>query len=251
MRKHGPGRPDRGRRRGPIADEQRRVGSRRHGGLRGIRHRASGRCRSFCRWSTRSRFATSQAAARQFSPNVVLVHLFAYHLSPAVLWPLGQIPTVMMVLDYKVVCPLGSKLLPDARICEQRAGLDLLAVRLPDVSALATRPGEVRPHQACRQTCEPGSRVQSPSAAGAALERHRLDAPRRSRLPAPRRGVLTTAGSTSGVHVQRPLQRGKGRAASGPCVRPAAIADAARPPDDRRRWSAPARDPGADRSTTI
>ncbi len=66
---------------------------------------------------------TSQAAARQFSPNVVLVQLFAYHLSPAVLWPLGQIPTVMMVLDYKVICPLGSKLLPDARICEQRAGL--------------------------------------------------------------------------------------------------------------------------------
>lgn len=65
----------------------------------------------------------SQAALRRFSPDVVLVHLFAYHLSPAVLWPLGQIPTVMMVLDYKVICPLGSKLLPNARICEQRAGL--------------------------------------------------------------------------------------------------------------------------------
>jgi glycosyltransferase involved in cell wall biosynthesis len=65
----------------------------------------------------------SQAAVRGFSPNVVFVQLFAYHLSPAVLWPLRQIPTVMMVLDYKIICPLGSKLLPNASICEQRAGL--------------------------------------------------------------------------------------------------------------------------------
>jgi glycosyltransferase involved in cell wall biosynthesis len=65
----------------------------------------------------------SQAAVRRFSPNVVFVHLFAYHLSPAVLWPLEQIPTVMIVLDYKIICPLGSKLLPNARICERRAGL--------------------------------------------------------------------------------------------------------------------------------
>jgi glycosyltransferase involved in cell wall biosynthesis len=64
----------------------------------------------------------SWTAVRTFQPDVVLVHLFAYHLSPAVLWPLRSIPTVMMVLDYKVICPLGSKLLPTGEICEQHAG---------------------------------------------------------------------------------------------------------------------------------
>ena len=69
-------------------------------------------------------FATHQAwaAVRSFQPDVALVHLFAYHLSPAVLWPLRSVPTVMMVLDYKIICPLGSKLLPTGEICAQHAG---------------------------------------------------------------------------------------------------------------------------------
>ena len=70
-------------------------------------------------------FATQQAwaAVRTFQPDVALVHLFAYHLSPAVMWPLRSIPTVMMVLDYKIICPLGSKLLPTGKICDQHAGM--------------------------------------------------------------------------------------------------------------------------------
>jgi len=69
-------------------------------------------------------FATRQAwtAVRTFRPDVALVHLFAYHLSPSVLWPLRSVPTVMMVLDYKIICPLGSKLLPTGEICDQHAG---------------------------------------------------------------------------------------------------------------------------------
>jgi glycosyltransferase involved in cell wall biosynthesis len=70
-------------------------------------------------------FATRQAwaAVRTFQPDVVLVHLFAYHLSPAVFWPLGAVPTVMMVLDYKIICPLGSKLLPTGEICDRHSGM--------------------------------------------------------------------------------------------------------------------------------
>jgi glycosyltransferase involved in cell wall biosynthesis len=69
-------------------------------------------------------FATYQAwaAVRSFQPDVALVHLFAYHLSPAVLWPLRSLPTVLMVLDYKIICPLGSKLLPTGEMCAQHAG---------------------------------------------------------------------------------------------------------------------------------
>src|SRR5262249_56860377 len=59
----------------------------------------------------------ARAAVRSFNPDVALVHLFAYHLSPAVLWPLRSVPTAMMVLDYKIICPIGSKLLPNGQIC--------------------------------------------------------------------------------------------------------------------------------------
>ena len=64
----------------------------------------------------------ARAAVRSFHPDVALIHLFAYHLSPAVLWPLRPVPTVMMVLDYKIICPLGSKLLPTGEICAEQAG---------------------------------------------------------------------------------------------------------------------------------
>ncbi len=62
-------------------------------------------------------------AIHTFRPDGVLVHLFAYHLSPAILAAMANVPTVMMVLDYKIVCPLGSKLLPDGKLCTERAGL--------------------------------------------------------------------------------------------------------------------------------
>jgi glycosyltransferase involved in cell wall biosynthesis len=62
-------------------------------------------------------------ALRAFRPDVALVNMFALHLSPAILRPLRDVPTVLSVNEYKVVCPLGSKLLPDGRLCAQRAGL--------------------------------------------------------------------------------------------------------------------------------
>jgi glycosyltransferase involved in cell wall biosynthesis len=65
----------------------------------------------------------ARAAVQAFQPDVALVHLFAYHLSPAVLWPLRSLPVVMMVLDYKIICPMGSKLLPTGAICERQAGV--------------------------------------------------------------------------------------------------------------------------------
>ena len=62
-------------------------------------------------------------AVRQFRPDVAFVTLFMYHLSPAVLYRLRGVPTVLSVMDYKCICPLGSKLLPDGRRCTERAGL--------------------------------------------------------------------------------------------------------------------------------
>ena len=60
---------------------------------------------------------------RDFKPDAALVNHFAFHLSPAVLAALRSVPTAVAVNDYKLVCPIGSKLLPDGSICDQPAGL--------------------------------------------------------------------------------------------------------------------------------
>ena len=70
-------------------------------------------------------FATAEVrkAIREFQPDVALLGPFAYHLSPGVVFALDGVPTVLSIMDYKVVCPLGSKLLPDGKICRVPAGL--------------------------------------------------------------------------------------------------------------------------------
>lgn len=68
-------------------------------------------------------FAATRSALRKFRPEVIHLHLFAYHLSPAIVWAFGGTPFVATIHDYKSVCPIGTKLLPDGRICTQRAGV--------------------------------------------------------------------------------------------------------------------------------
>jgi len=60
---------------------------------------------------------------REFRPDVAFVSHFAYHLSPAALAELRNLPTVLSVMDYKSVCPVGTKLLPDNGLCAVRAGV--------------------------------------------------------------------------------------------------------------------------------
>ena len=59
---------------------------------------------------------------REFKPDVVFVNMFAHHLSPAILHACGNTPIVLLVSDYKCVCPIGSKLRPDGSICKTPAG---------------------------------------------------------------------------------------------------------------------------------
>ncbi len=59
---------------------------------------------------------------RDFKPHVALVSHFAYHLSPSVFRALDSVPTVVSMMDYKVVCPIGTKLLRDGSLCGVRAG---------------------------------------------------------------------------------------------------------------------------------
>jgi glycosyltransferase involved in cell wall biosynthesis len=63
------------------------------------------------------------AAIREFAPEVVLVNMFEHHLSPAILPLLRRVPAVLFLTDYKCICPLGSKMLPDGRRCVEPAGL--------------------------------------------------------------------------------------------------------------------------------
>jgi glycosyltransferase involved in cell wall biosynthesis len=66
---------------------------------------------------------TVRRAVGDFCPDVAVVNMFAHHLSPAALLPLRKIPSVLLVTDYKCICPLGSKLLPDGSLCGDRPGV--------------------------------------------------------------------------------------------------------------------------------
>ena len=59
---------------------------------------------------------------RRFRPDVALVNMFALYLSPTALTALGRVPFVLLITDYKLMCPTGSKLLPDGRSCSRPAG---------------------------------------------------------------------------------------------------------------------------------
>jgi glycosyltransferase involved in cell wall biosynthesis len=70
-------------------------------------------------------FAVAQVrrALREFRPDGALVNTFASQLSPAVLYPLRGVPTVLSLHDYKAVCPTGCKLLPGGERCRVPAGI--------------------------------------------------------------------------------------------------------------------------------
>lgn len=66
--------------------------------------------------------ARVKGALGEFRPDVVHVHMFAIHLSPAIFGPLRSVATVLSVSEYKPVCPTSWKLLPDGSICTDPAG---------------------------------------------------------------------------------------------------------------------------------
>lgn len=66
--------------------------------------------------------ATVRRAVREFRPDVAWINMFAHHLSPAAVLAMGKLPKVLLVSDYKLLCPVGSKLLPDGALCHRPAG---------------------------------------------------------------------------------------------------------------------------------
>ena len=69
-----------------------------------------------------SAYRTIRRAVREFRPEAVHLNTFLPHLSPSVLPPLKDVPTLMVVHDYKAICPRSTKLLPDGSPCSDPAG---------------------------------------------------------------------------------------------------------------------------------
>jgi len=59
---------------------------------------------------------------RSFQPDVVHVRIFLTQLSPAILPLLRNVPSLYHVVWYEPICPMGTRYLPDGRLCGHRAG---------------------------------------------------------------------------------------------------------------------------------
>jgi glycosyltransferase involved in cell wall biosynthesis len=64
-----------------------------------------------------------RSIVRAFNPDVAVVSQFAYHFSPSVFGPLSRTPVVVAMMDYKAICPLGTRMLPDGSRCLEHAGV--------------------------------------------------------------------------------------------------------------------------------
>jgi glycosyltransferase involved in cell wall biosynthesis len=73
--------------------------------------------------------AFNPAAARrfrqvvaEFRPDVVHVRMFLTQLSPLILKTLRDVPAILHVVNYNLICPINTKTLPDGSPCHHRPG---------------------------------------------------------------------------------------------------------------------------------
>jgi glycosyltransferase involved in cell wall biosynthesis len=66
--------------------------------------------------------ATLRRALREFRPDAVHLTLFLAHLSPAILAPLRDLPTLLLLVDYKPVCMNSTRIRRDGSPCDSAAG---------------------------------------------------------------------------------------------------------------------------------
>ena len=81
-----------------------------------------GKLQTLNRTCNPSAVAALRRALREFDPDVVHVRAFLTQLSPAILPLLRNRPSIMHACMYDTICPTGSKLLRDGKICQHRAG---------------------------------------------------------------------------------------------------------------------------------
>ena len=63
-----------------------------------------------------------RALLRDYRPDVVHVRMFMTQLSPLILPLVRSYPSLLHVVNYDLICPLNTKLLPDGAPCDQPAG---------------------------------------------------------------------------------------------------------------------------------
>ena len=84
------------------------------------------------RWRTLVQSANLAAACSlrrvlaDFAPDVVHVNLYLTQLSPLILLTLGDVPAIYYTMWNRAICPIGSRLLPDGRLCPFRPGIACL-----------------------------------------------------------------------------------------------------------------------------
>ena len=61
-------------------------------------------------------------AIREFQPDIVHVRMFLTQLSPLILPPLRNVPSLYHAVMYETICPTGLKLKPDGSSCHDPAG---------------------------------------------------------------------------------------------------------------------------------
>lgn len=72
-------------------------------------------------WNPFAARALSAELAR-FRPDVVHVRMFMTQLSPAILPLLRGVPALLHVVNYDLICPLNTRVLPDGRPCRETPG---------------------------------------------------------------------------------------------------------------------------------
>jgi glycosyltransferase involved in cell wall biosynthesis len=130
---------------------------------------------------------TVRRALREFEPHAVHLNMFLPYLSPAVLGPLRTVPTLVLVHDYKPICPTGTKMLPDGADCTNPAGRVCWqggCISLPRALRDAPRYGILRAGLRAVDRVQTLSRLMQEMLARSGISADRVDPP--VPMPAPR-----------------------------------------------------------------
>jgi glycosyltransferase involved in cell wall biosynthesis len=84
------------------------------------------------------------AALERFRPDLAHIFMFMTQASPLILRALRSVPVVYTVNTYRVVCPTGSRLLPDGRICAAVAGTVCLREKCLSLKGWLPRMAQLR-----------------------------------------------------------------------------------------------------------
>jgi len=82
----------------------------------------SGSLQVLSMWKNPFAVAALRRELEAFPPDLVHLGMFRWQLSPAILDVIAALPTVVHLQLYEPICPVGSKLLPDGRLCHHRVG---------------------------------------------------------------------------------------------------------------------------------